>query len=64
MEHQKVKITTWQDAWITNSFLAGVTGMTLPMARELASYGVRVMSIAPGPFGTLLWSLIDRHRRI
>ncbi|CDH51730.1 short-chain dehydrogenase reductase sdr [Lichtheimia corymbifera JMRC:FSU:9682] len=33
---------------------AGVAGMTLPMARELANFGVRVMSIAPGPFETPL----------
>jgi len=31
---------------------AGVVGMTLPMARELASTGVRVMTIAPGIFMT------------
>ncbi|KAI8335615.1 3-hydroxyacyl-CoA dehydrogenase type-2 [Blakeslea trispora] len=31
---------------------AGIAGFTLPMARELAGHGVRVMSIAPGPFDT------------
>lgn len=31
---------------------AGVMGMTLPMAREFARIGVRVMSIAPGIFHT------------
>lgn len=30
----------------------GVVGMTLPMARELARFGVRVMTIAPGIFWT------------
>jgi NAD(P)-dependent dehydrogenase (short-subunit alcohol dehydrogenase family) len=30
----------------------GVVGMTLPMARELASSGIRVMTIAPGIFKT------------
>ena len=30
----------------------GVAGMTLPMARDLADKGVRVMAIAPGIFGT------------
>ncbi|MEL7100531.1 MAG: 3-hydroxyacyl-CoA dehydrogenase [Pseudomonadota bacterium] len=30
----------------------GVVGMTLPMARDLASTGIRVMTIAPGIFGT------------
>jgi NAD(P)-dependent dehydrogenase (short-subunit alcohol dehydrogenase family) len=31
---------------------AGVVGMTLPLARELARYGIRVMTIAPGTFET------------
>ena len=31
---------------------AGVTGMTLPIARELAKFGIRVMTIAPGIFDT------------
>jgi len=31
---------------------AGVAGMTLPMARELARSGIRVMTIAPGLFET------------
>jgi NAD(P)-dependent dehydrogenase (short-subunit alcohol dehydrogenase family) len=31
---------------------AGVVGMTLPIARELARAGVRVMTIAPGVFHT------------
>ena len=31
---------------------AGVNGMTLPIARELAKFGVRVMTIAPGIFDT------------
>ncbi len=30
----------------------GVVGMTLPMARDLASTGIRVMTIAPGIFAT------------
>lgn len=30
----------------------GVVGMTLPMARDLASSGIRVMAIAPGVFMT------------
>jgi NAD(P)-dependent dehydrogenase (short-subunit alcohol dehydrogenase family) len=30
----------------------GVVAMTLPMARELASFGIRVMTIAPGLFLT------------
>jgi NAD(P)-dependent dehydrogenase (short-subunit alcohol dehydrogenase family) len=31
---------------------AGVNGMTLPIARELAKFGIRVMTIAPGIFET------------
>jgi len=31
---------------------SGVVGMTLPMARELASSGIRVMTVAPGIFLT------------
>jgi 3-hydroxyacyl-CoA dehydrogenase/3-hydroxy-2-methylbutyryl-CoA dehydrogenase len=31
---------------------AGVAGMTLPIARECADYGIRVMTIAPGLFDT------------
>lgn len=31
---------------------AGVAGLTLPMARDLAKSGVRVMAIAPGIFAT------------
>jgi len=31
---------------------AAVVGMTLPIARELARYGIRVMTIAPGIFET------------
>jgi NAD(P)-dependent dehydrogenase (short-subunit alcohol dehydrogenase family) len=31
---------------------AGVLGMMLPLARELAQFGIRVMAIAPGVFRT------------
>lgn len=31
---------------------AGVAGMTLPIAREFADYGIRLMTIAPGIFNT------------
>jgi len=38
----------------------GVVGMTLPIARDLASLGVRVVTIAPGLFDTpLLASMGD-----
>jgi NAD(P)-dependent dehydrogenase (short-subunit alcohol dehydrogenase family) len=31
---------------------AGIVGMTLPIAREVADYGIRVIAIAPGIFET------------
>ncbi|HVF76523.1 MAG TPA: SDR family NAD(P)-dependent oxidoreductase [Acidimicrobiales bacterium] len=34
---------------------AGVAGMTLPLARDLAPVGVRVMTIAPGTFATPMY---------
>lgn len=39
---------------------AGVQGMTLPMARDLAPYGIRVLTIAPGMFHTPLASGIPQ----
>lgn len=33
---------------------AGVVGLTLPAARELAASGIRVMAIAPGIFDTAM----------
>ena len=40
---------------------AGVVGMTLPIAREFADYGIRVMTIAPGLFHTpMLESLPEK----
>jgi 3-hydroxyacyl-CoA dehydrogenase/3-hydroxy-2-methylbutyryl-CoA dehydrogenase len=40
---------------------AGVVGMTLPIAREFADYGIRVMTIAPGIFNTpMLNGLSDK----
>ena len=42
---------------------AGVNGMTLPIARELARFGVRVMTIAPGIFETpMLAGMSDEIR--
>ena len=42
----------------------GVVGLTLPVARELASKGVRVMTIAPGIFDTpMLAELSEEVRR-
>ena len=44
---------------------AGVVGMTLPIARECAEYGVRVVTIAPGLFDTpMLAGLPDPVRDI
>ena len=40
---------------------AGLVGMTLPMARELARYGIRVMTIAPGIFETPMMSSLSRE---
>lgn len=42
----------------------GIVGMTLPIARELASYGIRVAGIAPGIFDTpMLGQLPDAVRQ-
>lgn len=39
----------------------GIASLTLPVARELARFGIRVMAIAPGLFGTpLLLSMPDQ----
>jgi NAD(P)-dependent dehydrogenase (short-subunit alcohol dehydrogenase family) len=41
----------------------GVVGMTLPIARELAGHGIRVMTIAPGIFDTpMLAGLPEKAR--
>jgi NAD(P)-dependent dehydrogenase (short-subunit alcohol dehydrogenase family) len=41
----------------------GIVGMTLPIARELARYGIRIMTIAPGLFDTpLLGGLPEQAR--
>jgi NAD(P)-dependent dehydrogenase (short-subunit alcohol dehydrogenase family) len=41
----------------------GVVGMTLPAARDLAQYGIRVMTIAPGILDTpLLGSVTEEFR--
>ncbi len=41
----------------------GIVGMTLPAARDMASRGVRVLTIAPGLFDTpLLAALPEEHR--
>lgn len=39
----------------------GIVGMTLPMARDLASSGIRVMTIAPGIFKTPLMASLPQE---
>ncbi|KAA1399474.1 3-hydroxyacyl-CoA dehydrogenase [Aeromicrobium ginsengisoli] len=41
----------------------GVVGMTLPIARDLASIGIRVMTIAPGLFDTPLLASLPEDAR-
>jgi 3-hydroxyacyl-CoA dehydrogenase / 3-hydroxy-2-methylbutyryl-CoA dehydrogenase len=43
---------------------AGVAGMTLPIARECADYGVRVMTIAPGLFDTPMMAGLPESVRV
>lgn len=42
---------------------AGVASMTLPLARELARFGIRVMAIAPGTFETGMYEVVPAHTR-
>ena len=42
---------------------AGVVGLTLPAARDLASVGVRVVTIAPGTFDTPMLALLPESQR-
>ncbi|MBW1679693.1 MAG: SDR family NAD(P)-dependent oxidoreductase, partial [Deltaproteobacteria bacterium] len=43
----------------------GVVGMTLPIAREFADYGIRIMTIAPGLFETpMLAGLPDETKDV
>ena len=42
---------------------AGIVGMTLPAARDLASRGIRVMTIAPGLFDTPLLAALPEEAR-
>src|SRR5207237_5262420 len=41
----------------------GVVSLTLPVARDLASVGVRVMTIAPGTFDTPMLALLPEVAR-
>ena len=42
----------------------GIVGMTLPIARELARYGIRVMTIAPGIFDTPMLAGLPEQARL
>lgn len=42
----------------------GIVGLTLPAARELAAYGIRVVTIAPGLFDTPLMAGLPEAARI
>jgi NAD(P)-dependent dehydrogenase (short-subunit alcohol dehydrogenase family) len=42
----------------------GIVGMTLPIAREFARYGIRVMTIAPGTFDTPLLGGLPEAARV
>lgn len=42
----------------------GIVGMTLPIAREFARFGIRVMTIAPGIFDTPLLGALPEPARI
>ena len=41
----------------------GVVGMTLPIARDLAGYGIRVVTIAPGVFDTPMAAMLPDKAR-
>ena len=41
----------------------GIVGMTVPAARDLAQYGIRVMTIAPGLFDTPLLAMLPEETR-
>lgn len=43
---------------------AAIAGITLPLAREFAEYGIRVMAIAPGMFDTPMFADLSEDRRI
>lgn len=42
---------------------AGVIGLTLPAARDLASRGIRVLTIAPGTFDTPMLAMLPQEAR-
>ncbi|MFC0186747.1 3-hydroxyacyl-CoA dehydrogenase [Fictibacillus aquaticus] len=42
----------------------GVVGLTLPLAREFARSGIRVMTIAPGLFHTPMFEMLPEEARV
>lgn len=43
--------------------MAGVSGMTLPMARDLVRYGIRVVTVVAGMFETrMATDISERHQ--
>jgi NAD(P)-dependent dehydrogenase (short-subunit alcohol dehydrogenase family) len=42
----------------------GIVGMTLPIARELAEHGIRIMTIAPGIFDTPMLAGLPEKARL
>jgi NAD(P)-dependent dehydrogenase (short-subunit alcohol dehydrogenase family) len=51
-----------QAAYATSK--AGVVGMTLPVAREMATHGIRVACIAPGLFETPMMAGLPEEARV
>lgn len=43
---------------------SGVAGLTIPVARDLAPHGIRVMTIAPGTFDTPMLGLVDADEEV
>jgi NAD(P)-dependent dehydrogenase (short-subunit alcohol dehydrogenase family) len=41
----------------------GVVGMTLPIARELAKFGIRIVTIAPGLFDTPMMAMLPEEAK-
>ncbi len=42
---------------------AGVAGLTLPIARELARFGIRIVAIAPGVFDTAMVGALNAEQQ-
>ena len=51
----------WPNHAAYSASKGGIVGMTLPIARDLASLAIRVMTIAPGLFRTPLLSIIPEE---